>query len=169
MLVKKRRSKDTISRITGRVIAGMSKWQNRPLDRVYQVLFIDAMVVKIRNGQVTDRPVYSAVGVTVDGERDILGLWAGNGGEGARFWLQVLTEIKNRGTHDVCIVVCDGLKGLPEAIENTWPLAITDLCAASISWRHGAMVRLRDFTSGGHESSWRSRPTASCVDMRPPS
>jgi len=121
-------SKDTISRITDRVLAEMSEWQNRPLDRVYPVLFIDAMVVKIRDGQVTNRPVYSAVGVTVDGERDILGLWVGNGGEGAKFWLQVLTEIKNRGTQDVCIVVCDGLKGLPEAIENTWPLAITQTC-----------------------------------------
>lgn len=121
-------SKDTISRITDRVIAEMSEWQNRPLDRVYPVVFIDALVVKIRDGQVTNRPVYTAIGVTVDGERDILGLWVGNGGEGAKFWLQVLTEIKNRGTEDVCIVVCDGLKGLPEAISNTWPLAVVQTC-----------------------------------------
>lgn len=121
-------SRDTISRITDRVIDEMSGWQNRPLDRVYPVLFIDALVVKIRDGQVTNRPVYSAVGVTVDGERDILGLWVGNGGEGAKFWLQVLTEIKNRGVADVCIVVCDGLKGLPEAIENTWSLAVVQTC-----------------------------------------
>jgi transposase-like protein len=113
-------SRDTISRITDRVIAEMSEWQNRPLDRVYPVVFIDALVVKIRDGQVTNRPVYTAVGVTVDGERDILGPWVGNGGEGAKFWLQVLTEVKNRGVEDVCIVVCDGLKGLPEAIGNTW-------------------------------------------------
>ena len=78
-------SKDTISRITDRVLGEMSEWQNRPLDRVYPVVFIDAMVVKIRDGQVTNRPVYSAVGVTVDGERNILGLWVGNGGEGAKF------------------------------------------------------------------------------------
>jgi transposase-like protein len=121
-------SRDTISRITDRVIEEMSGWQNRPLDRVYPVLFIDAVVVKIRDGQVTNRPVYSAVGVTVDGERDILGLWVGNGGEGAKFWLQVLTEIKNRGVADVCIVVCDGLKGLAEAIENTWSLAVVQTC-----------------------------------------
>lgn len=121
-------SKDTISRITDKILAEMSDWQNRPLDRVYPVMFIDAMVVKIRDGQVTNRPVYTAIGVTVDGERDILGLWVGNGGEGAKFWLQVLTEIKNRGTHDVCIVVCDGLKGLPESIGNTWPLAIVQTC-----------------------------------------
>jgi transposase-like protein len=121
-------SRDTISRITDRVIAEMSEWQNRPLDRVYPVVFIDALVVKIRDGQVTNRPVYSAIGVTVDGERDILGLWVGNGGEGAKYWLQVLTEIKNRGVADVCIVVCDGLKGLPEAIETTWALAIVQTC-----------------------------------------
>ncbi|MCP4319869.1 MAG: IS256 family transposase [Hyphomicrobiales bacterium] len=121
-------SRDTISRITDRVIGEMSEWQNRPLDRVYPVVFIDAMVVKIRDGQVTNRPVYTAIGVTVDGERDILGLWVGNGGEGAKFWLQVLTEIKNRGVADVCIVVCDGLKGLPEAIGNIWSLAIVQTC-----------------------------------------
>ena len=121
-------SRDTISRITDRVIGEMSEWQNRPLDRVYPVVFIDALVVKIRDGQVTNRPVYSAIGVTVDGERDILGLWVGNGGEGAKYWLQVLTEIKNRGVADVCIVVCDGLKGLPEAIETTWALAIVQTC-----------------------------------------
>jgi len=78
-------SKDTISRITDRVLSEMSEWQNRPLDRVYPVVFIDAMVVKIRDGQVTNRPVYTAIGVTVDGEGDILGLWVGNGGEGAKF------------------------------------------------------------------------------------
>jgi transposase-like protein len=86
------------------------------------------MVVKIRDGQVTNRPVYTAIGVTVDGERDILGLWVGNGSEGAKFWLQVLTEIRNRSTQNVCIVVCDGLKGLPESINNTWPLAIGQTC-----------------------------------------
>jgi putative transposase len=121
-------SKDTISRITDKVIAEMAEWANRPLERVYPVLFIDAIHVKIRDGQVANRPIYVAVGVTVAGERDILGLWAGDGGEGAKFWLSVLTEIKNRGTADVCIVVCDGLKGLPEAIGAVWELAIVQTC-----------------------------------------
>ena len=121
-------SKDTISKITDRVVEEMSAWQDRPLDRVYPVIFIDALVVKVRDGQVTNRPVYTAVGVTVDGERDILGLWIGTGGEGSKFWLQVLTEIKNRGVEDVCFVVCDGLKGLPQAIESTWSLAIVQTC-----------------------------------------
>jgi transposase-like protein len=121
-------SKDTISRITDKVIAEMAEWASRPLDAVYPVLFIDAIHVKIRDGQVSNRPIYVAVGVTVTGQRDILGLWAGDGGEGAKFWLSVLTEIKNRGTADVCIVVCDGLKGLPEAIGAVWELAIVQTC-----------------------------------------
>jgi putative transposase len=123
-------SKQTISTITDRVIEGMSEWQNRPLDPVYPVVFIDAINVKIRDGNVANRPIYTALAVTVDGTRDVLGLWAGEhgDGEGAKYWLRVLSEIKNRGTQDVCIVVCDGLKGLPEAIANAWPAAITQTC-----------------------------------------
>ena len=121
-------SKDTISRITDKVVGEMTEWQNRPLDPVYPVMFIDAVHVKVRDGQVTNRPMYVAIGVTVNGERDILGIWAGEGGEGAKFWLSVLTEIKNRGVADVCIVVCDGLKGLPEAINTVWELAVVQTC-----------------------------------------
>jgi putative transposase len=121
-------SKDTISRITDKVVEEMSAWQARPLDRVYPVLFIDAIVVKIRDGQVTNRPIYVAIGVTVNGERDILGLWAGDGSEGAKFWLGVLTEIKNRGVEDVCILVCDGLKGLPDSVTTVWPLTTVQAC-----------------------------------------
>ena len=121
-------SKDTISRITDKVIEEMTEWANRPLDRVYPVMFIDALVVKVRDGQVRNKPFYLAVGVTVNGERDILGIWAGDGGEGAKFWLGVLTEIKNRGVEDVCIVVCDGLKGLPDSINTCWPLATVQTC-----------------------------------------
>jgi putative transposase len=121
-------SKDTISRITDKVVGEMTEWQNRPLERVYPVMFIDAVHVKVRDGQVTNRPMYVAIGVTVGGERDILGIWAGDGGEGAKFWLSVLTEIKNRGVADVCIVVCDGLKGLPDAINTVWELAVVQTC-----------------------------------------
>ncbi|ORW73538.1 IS256 family transposase, partial [Mycobacterium sherrisii] len=121
-------SKDTISKITDKVVEEMTEWCNRPLEPVYPVVFIDAILVKIRDGQVTNRPVYVAIGVTCTGERDILGLWAGDGGEGAKFWLSVLTEIKNRGTADVCIVVCDGLKGLPEAVNTVWDRAVIQTC-----------------------------------------
>jgi len=123
-------SKQTISTITDRVIEGMSEWQTRPLDPLYPVVFIDAINVKIRDGNVANRPIYIALAVTVDGTRDVLGLWAGEhgDGEGSKYWLRVLSEIKNRGTQDVCIVVCDGLKGLPDAIANVWPAAITQTC-----------------------------------------
>ncbi|GAA1083295.1 hypothetical protein GCM10009663_28090 [Kitasatospora arboriphila] len=117
-------SKQTISTITDKVMDGMTEWQNRPLDAIYPVIFTDCIHVKVRDGQVANRPIYIALAVTIDGTRDILGLWAGDGGEGAKYWLQVLTEIKNRGVEDVCMVVCDGLKGLPDAIGTVWPQAI---------------------------------------------
>jgi len=123
-------SRETISHITDRVLDGLAEWQSRPLDPVYAVLFLDAIYVKIRDGQVANRPIYVALAVTADGERDILGLWAGEhgDGEGAKYWLRVLTEIKNRGTRDVLMVVCDGLKGFPEAIAAVWPAAVTQTC-----------------------------------------
>jgi transposase-like protein len=121
-------SRETISKITDRVLEGMVDWRNRPLDHVYPVVFIDAIVVKIRDGQVANRPIYVVVGVTVDGERDILGLWAGTGGEGAKFWQQVLTEVRNRGVADVCILVCDGLTGLPDAVTAVWPQTVVQTC-----------------------------------------
>jgi transposase-like protein len=121
-------SREQVSKITDAILGEMAEWMTRPLERVYPVVFIDAMVVKIRDGQVANRPIYTAIGVTVDGKRDVLGLWAGTGGEGAKFWLQVLTEIKNRGVDDVCIVCCDGLKGLPDSIAVTWPLAVVQTC-----------------------------------------
>jgi putative transposase len=121
-------SKDRITAITDRVMDGMAEWQNRPLDPVYPVIFIDCIHVKIRDGQVANRPIYVALAVTVDGGRDILGLWAGDGGEGAKWWLRVLTEIRNRGAGDVCMLVCDGLKGLPDAIGEVWPAAVVQTC-----------------------------------------
>jgi transposase-like protein len=121
-------SKETISRITDRVIEEMNEWASRPLDDVYAAVFIDAVVVKIRDGQVANRPIYAAIGVSLDGERDILGLWAGTGGEGAKFWMSVLTDIRNRGVRDVFFLVCDGLKGLPEVVGNVWPLTTVQTC-----------------------------------------
>jgi|KBSMisStandDraft_5_1062788.scaffolds.fasta_scaffold66087_2 transposase-like protein len=121
-------SKDTVSKITDKVVEEMAAWCNRPLDAVYPVIFVDAIMVKIRDGQVRNKPIYVVIGVTVAGERDILGLWAGDGGEGAKFWLAVLTELKNRGVADVCIAVCDGLKGLPEAITTVWEHTVVQQC-----------------------------------------
>ena len=123
-------SKQAISTITDRVMEGMSAWQNRPLDPVYPVIFIDAVNVKIREGNVANRPIYVALAVTCEGTRDILGLWAGEhgDGEGAKYWMRVLSDIKNRGTQDCLIVVCDGLKGLPQAIGQVWPQTLVQTC-----------------------------------------
>jgi putative transposase len=126
-------SRDTISRITDAVVEDMLAWQNRPLDAVYPVILIDAIVVKIRDGQVANRPIYVAMGVNLDGHRDVLGMWVGpTGGEGAKFWAGILTELRNRGINDTFIVCCDGLKGLPDAIRATWPLAEVQLCVVHL-------------------------------------
>jgi putative transposase len=122
-------SKDTVSRITDRVIEEMQAWSARPLEAVYAAVFIDAIMVKIRDGQVGNRPVYAAIGVDLDGHKDILGMWAGDGdGESAKFWMAVLTELKNRGVKDVFFVVCDGLKGLPSSVNTVWPMATVQTC-----------------------------------------
>lgn len=122
-------SKDTISRITDRVLEEMTTWWARPLERVYAAIFIDAIVVKVRDGQVRNRPFYAAIGVDLDGHKDILGMWAGDGdGESAKYWLAVLTELKNRGVKDVFFVVCDGLKGLPDSVNAVFPEAIVQTC-----------------------------------------
>lgn len=126
-------SRDTISRITDAVVDDMVSWQNRPLDAVYPVLLIDAIYVKIRDGHVANRPVYVVMGVNLDGERDVLGMWVGpTGGEGAKFWTTVLTELRNRGVRDTFIVCCDGLKGLPDAIRAAWPAADVQLCVVHL-------------------------------------
>ncbi|NJC74332.1 IS256 family transposase [Planosporangium thailandense] len=121
-------SKETISRITDKVIDEMQEWTHRPLDEIYAAVFIDAIVVKVRDGQVANRPFYAAIGVSLDGDKDILGLWAGTGGEGAKFWMSVLTDLRNRGVKDVFFLVCDGLKGLPEVVTNVWPQTVVQTC-----------------------------------------
>jgi putative transposase len=140
------------------------EWQNRPLDAVYPVVFIDAIHVKIREGQVANRPIYVAIGVTVDGERDIFGLWAGEGGEGAKYWAHVLTEIKNRGTKDVCIVVCDGLTGLARRGGSVWPQTIVQACVVHSDRNSSATP------AGGTGRRWprTSSPSTPRRPRRPP-
>ena len=138
-------SKETISRITDKVIEEMTDWCNRPLDGVYAAVFIDAVMVKVRDGQVANRPVYAAIGVSLEGERDILGLWAGSGGEGAKFWMSVLTDLRNRGVRDVFFVVCDGLKGLPEVVGNVWPRAIVQTCIVHLIRNTFRLASKRDW------------------------
>src|SRR3954467_6773053 len=121
-------SKETVSRITDKVLEEMQTWSTRPLNEVYAAIFIDAIMVKVRDGQVANRPVYAAIGVSLAGEKDVLGLWAGTGGEGAKFWLSVLTDLKTRCAADVFFLLCDGLKGLPDVVGNVWPLTTVQTC-----------------------------------------
>src|SRR5215216_4747293 len=126
-------SADLISRVTDGVLEELREWQHRALDPVYPILYIDALVVKVRTqGKVVNRPVYLAIGVDVEGRKHIFGVWLGDGGEGASFWATVLTEIRNRGVEDVIFVCCDGLTGLPEAIEATWPRASVQTCVVHL-------------------------------------
>jgi transposase-like protein len=126
-------SPDLISRVTDGVVEELAEWQSRPLDRVYPVIFIDALMIKVRDGVVTSRPVYLAIGIDCDGAKQVLGLWVGpTTGESAKFWMSVLSELKSRGVADVCIVCCDGLTGLPDAITVTWPQAVVQLCVVHL-------------------------------------
>ena len=122
-------AKDTVSRITDKVVEEMQAWSSRPLQGVYAAIFIDAIYVKVRDGQVGNQPFYAAIGVDLGGHRDVLGLWAGQGGgESAKFWMSVLADLKNRGVRDVFFVVCDGLKGLPDSVNAVFPQTIVQAC-----------------------------------------
>lgn len=121
-------SRDLISKMTDAVLEDVTEWRNRPLDKVYPIVFIDGFVAKCRlDGRVSNRTVYVIYGVGMEGHKEVLGLYLGEN-EGAKFWLQVLTELKNRGVEDVFILCADGLKGLPEAVEATFPSAIFQTC-----------------------------------------
>lgn len=121
-------SRDLISTMTDGVLEEVAEWRNRPLDKVYPIVFIDGFVAKCRlDRRVSNRAVYVIYGITLEGQKEVLGLYLGEN-EGAKFWLQVLTELKNRGVKDVFILCADGLKGLPESVEATFPQAIFQTC-----------------------------------------
>jgi putative transposase len=120
--------RDLISRVTDAVMEDVRAWQQRPLDDVYPILYLDAFVVKIRDGgSVVRKACYLALGVTLDGERDVLGMWFQDT-EGAKFWMQVLNDLKQRGVRDILICCVDGLKGFPEAIEAIFPKTEVQTC-----------------------------------------
>jgi transposase-like protein len=103
------------------------------LEPIYAAIFIDALSVKVRDGQVANRPFYAAIGVDLAGHKDVLGLWAGDGaGESAKFWFAVLTDLRNRGIADVFFLVCDGLKGLPDVVGEVWPATIVQACTVHL-------------------------------------
>jgi putative transposase len=132
-------SADLISTITDAVLDEVATWQARPLNRVYPVIFLDALVCKVRtDGVVRNKAAHLAVGIDIDGRKEVLGIWV-EATEGAKFWLRVMNDLKARGIEDVLIVVCDGLTGLPAAIEAVWPKAIVQTCIvhltrASLRW-----------------------------------
>ena len=122
-----------VSQITDAVMDEVKQWRHRTLDEVYPIVYMDAIVVKVRtDGIVTKRPCYIALGVNLDGEKDILGMWLGDGDEGAKFWLSVCTDIHNRGVRDVLITCIDGLTGFGDAIEAVWPLATVQTCVVHL-------------------------------------
>jgi putative transposase len=117
-----------ISSVTEAVIEEVKVWQNRPLDALYPILYLDALQVKVRDGaHIRNKAIYLAIGVNLSGTKEVLGLWVAQT-EGAKFWLQIVTEIKNRGVQDIFIACVDGLKGFPEAIETVFPEAQVQLC-----------------------------------------
>lgn len=121
-------SADLISSVTDSVIGDVKEWQTRPLDEVYPILYLDATVIKVRNeGRVINKSVYIAMGINTEGIKDVLGIWLEKT-EGAKFWLSIMNELKNRGVKDVFIACVDGLKGFPDAIEAVFPKAEVQLC-----------------------------------------
>ncbi len=125
-------SHETISKITDAVLDEVKAWQARPLEELYPIIYLDALVVKVRDGhQVRNKAAHIAVGVDLDGVKHVLGIWV-QATEGAKFWAGVCAELANRGVHDVLIVCCDGLTGFPEAIEATWPRATVQTCVVHL-------------------------------------
>ncbi len=125
-------SPDLISTVTDGIISEVKQWQDRPFEGVYPIVFFDSLVMKIRDeGRIVNKAVYLAVGVGLDGMKDVLGIWIAKS-EGAKFWLQVFTELKNQGMNDVLIACVDGLQGLPEAIESVFPQAEVQLCIVHV-------------------------------------
>ena len=125
-------SHETISKITDSVLEEVKAWQSRPLEEIYPIIYLDALVVKVRDGhQVRNRAAHIAVGVDLDGVKHVLGIWV-QASEGAKFWAGVCAELRNRGVRDVLIVCCDGLTGFPEAIEATWPAATVQTCTVHL-------------------------------------
>lgn len=123
---------DTISTITDEVLEEVKAWQHRPLDEVYPIIYVDALMVKVRDGgSVRNKACYLVVGVGTDGLKHVLGIWVQQT-EGAKFWMQVCTELRNRGVRDVLVACCDGLSGLPEAIEAVWPHTTVQTCVVHL-------------------------------------
>ncbi len=137
-------SPDLISRATEGVLEEVREWQGRPLERLYPIVFLDALRVKVRDeGLVRNKAIYVALGITAEGEKEVLGLWIEQT-EGAKFWLKVLNELKSRGVEDILIAVVDGLKGFPEAIAAAYPKTIVQTCIVHLIRASLAFVSWKD-------------------------
>ncbi len=137
-----------ISQVTDEVMEEVRAWQNRPLEPLYMIVYLDALVIKMRHeGRVENRAVFVAIGVTQEGSKEVLGLWT-SATEGAKLWLQILTEIRNRGVQDILVACVDGLKGFPEAIVTVYPRTEVQLCIvhmvrnslAYVNWKERKLV-----------------------------
>jgi len=143
-----------ISEVTDAVLDEVKAWQSRPLENMYPVLYLDALMVKMRHeGRVENRAVFVAIGVDEEGQKDVLGLWSASS-EGAKFWLAVMTELKNRGLREVYIVCTDGLKGFPQAIETLFPHAQVQTCIVHL------------IRASLNYVSWKERKTVA-ADLKP--
>ena len=170
-----------ISNVTDAVIEEVKAWQTRPLDALYPIVYLDALVVKMRSeGRVENRAVYVGIGITLAGQKEVLGLWT-SANEGAKFWLQVLTEMQNRGLKDIFIACVDGLKGFPQAIETVYPKTTVQLCIVHmvraslnyVNWRERKQVA-RDLKSiyraaSLEEAERQLADFAACWDKKYPS
>ena len=141
-------SASLISKVTDNVLEKVTEWQSRPLDEVYPIVYLDCIVVKIRQDkQVINKAIYLALGVNLEGHKELLGLWISEN-EGAKFWLNVLTELQNRGVKDILIACVDGLKGFPEAINAAFPETEIQLCIAHIVRNSLKYVPWKDYKAG---------------------
>ena len=137
-------SPDLISTVTDAVIDEVRAWQTRPLDALYPILYLDALVVKVKDqGRVSNKAIYLAIGINCSGLKEVLGMWASET-EGAKFWLSIITELKNRGLKDIFIACVDGLKGFPEAIEAVFPKTQVQLCLVHLMRNSLAYVSYKD-------------------------
>jgi transposase-like protein len=127
-------SKEVISNITDKVVEEQQAWSSRPLASHYVAVFVDAIHVKVRDGSVANRPFYAAIGVDLRGRRDVLGIWAGTpgAGESSKYWIAILTELKNRGVQDIFYLVCDGLKGMPDSVNTVFPKTTVQTCVVHL-------------------------------------
>ena len=158
---------ETISKITDQISQEVLAWQHRPLDGLYPVIYLDAIMIKVRDGaHVTNKAAYIAVGVDMDGIKHVLGIWV-QASEGARFWAQVCAELANRGIKDVLIVCCDGLTGLPKAIEATWPQATVQTCVVHLIRAATRFVSYSDRKAVAAALRRSSRPPARRPRGRP--